>query len=80
MLASLLVVGLFSIWPTRETRQPEYSDELPSVDERLAASLDAANEALADIGARLAREDLTAFETHGRFIDSRYKDDEAIKG
>jgi hypothetical protein len=165
MLASLLVVGLFSVWPTRAVKRPEYSDELPTravvqqldtylvrrrpalpapaaskldaisaqlpllesrlgqvdlldplaqdarrlmgkhlpelidryeripeayrkerdgegltVDERLAAGLDAANEALSDIGAKLAKEDLTAFETHGRFIESRYKDDEAFKG
>jgi len=45
-----------------------------TVDERLAASLDAANAALADIGARLAKDDVDAFQTHGRFIESRYKD------
>jgi hypothetical protein len=45
-----------------------------SVDERLAASLDAAREALDDIAARLAQTDRDAFETQGRFIESRYKD------
>ncbi|MDT9597442.1 hypothetical protein [Sphingosinicella rhizophila] len=45
-----------------------------TVDERLVASLDAARSALDDIGARLTREDLDAFETQGRFIESRYKD------
>lgn len=44
-----------------------------TVDERLLAGLGAAREALDDIGARLARDDLTAFETQGRFIESRYK-------
>jgi hypothetical protein len=51
-----------------------------TVDERLAAGLQAANEALSDIGAKLAKEDLSAFETQGRFIESRYKDEETFKG
>jgi len=45
-----------------------------TVDERLLAGLDAANSALGDLGRRLAHEDLTAFETKGRFIESRYRD------
>jgi hypothetical protein len=45
-----------------------------TVDERLVASLDAASAALGDIGARLAHGDRQAFETQGRFIESRYKD------
>jgi hypothetical protein len=45
-----------------------------TVDERLVASLDAARAALSDIGAKLVREDRDAFETQGRFIESRYKD------
>lgn len=45
-----------------------------SVDERLAASLGAASEALSDIGSRLARQDRDAFEVQGRFIESRYRD------
>jgi hypothetical protein len=45
-----------------------------TVDERLVASLDAARTALDDIGARLHKQDLDAFETQGRFIESRYKD------
>ena len=45
-----------------------------TVEQRLVAGLDAAREALDDIGAKLARDDLTAFETQGRFIESRYKD------
>jgi hypothetical protein len=50
-----------------------------TVDERLVAGLDAAREALDDIGTKLAREDLTAFETQGRFIESRYKDSKEFK-
>ena len=45
-----------------------------TVDERLVAGLDAAREALKDIGARLSKQDIDAFETQGRFIESRYKD------
>jgi hypothetical protein len=45
-----------------------------SVDERLVASLDAAREALDDLGAKLVQQDRDAFETQGRFIESRYKD------
>ncbi|HYG29044.1 MAG TPA: hypothetical protein VD887_02400 [Allosphingosinicella sp.] len=51
-----------------------------TVDERLAASLRAANEALDDIGSRLARQDRDAFETQGRFIESRYKDPSGFEG
>ena len=51
-----------------------------TVDERLVAGLDAANTALGEIGAKLAREDLSAFETQGRFIESRYKDGAGLKG
>jgi hypothetical protein len=49
-----------------------------TVDERLVAGLDAAKEALDDIGRRLTRDDLNAFETQGRFIESRYKDGEEL--
>ena len=51
-----------------------------SVDERLVTSLDAAREALDDIGQRLAQGDVSAFETQGRFIESRYKDGADFKG
>ncbi|MBA3676557.1 MAG: hypothetical protein H0W74_04045 [Sphingosinicella sp.] len=50
-----------------------------TIDERLIVSLDAAHEALNEIGGKLAREDMNAFETQGRFIESRYKDSEGIK-
>ncbi len=48
-----------------------------TVDQRLIAGLDAARTALDDLGRKLAHEDLTAFETKGRFIESRYKDGES---
>ncbi|HEV2043393.1 MAG TPA: hypothetical protein VGR05_01820 [Sphingomicrobium sp.] len=43
-------------------------------DQRLVEALAAGREALSDISDRLAKGDLAAFETHGRFIESRYKD------
>jgi hypothetical protein len=51
-----------------------------TVDERLVASLDAAQVALGEIGAKLAKEDVNAFETKGRFIESRYRDPGAVQG
>jgi hypothetical protein len=51
-----------------------------TVDQRLVQGLGAAKTALDDLGRKLAHEDLNAFETQGRFIESRYKDGEdAIK-
>jgi hypothetical protein len=50
-----------------------------TVDERLIQGLDAANSALDDLGRKLAREDMAAFETQGRFIESRYRDDGAVR-
>ncbi len=47
-----------------------------SVEERLLSGLGAARSAIDDIGARLAQGDLSAFETQGRFIESRYRDGE----
>jgi hypothetical protein len=51
-----------------------------SVDERLVSGLEAARQALDDIGAKLAREDLDAFSTQGRFIETRYKDGGPAQG
>jgi hypothetical protein len=51
-----------------------------TVDQRLVQGLDAAGTALDDLGRKLAHEDMAAFETQGRFIESRYKEDEALKG
>jgi hypothetical protein len=58
----------------------ERDSEGLTVDERLAAGLDAASEALDDLGRRMAREDLNAFETQGRFIESRYKEPGSFEG
>lgn len=51
-----------------------------TADDRLVQSLGAARSALDDLSRKLAHEDLTAFQTQGRFIESRYKDDGAIEG
>lgn len=51
-----------------------------TADQRLVASLDAAGKALSDIGDKLVQGDRQAFETHGRFIESRYKDDGGPRG
>ena len=51
-----------------------------TVDDRLVAGLDAARQALEEIGSKLAREDVDAFNTQGRFIESRYRDGAAFKG
>jgi hypothetical protein len=45
-----------------------------TVDERLLGSLDAAKSAIDEICSKLTHGDRQAFETHGRFIESRYKD------
>jgi hypothetical protein len=45
-----------------------------SVDERLVEALAAGRVALKDITEKLARNDLAAFETQGRFIQTRYTD------
>ena len=49
-----------------------------TVDPRLVASLEAARTALDVIGAKLAQGDRDAFETQGRFIESRYKDTDGV--
>ena len=58
----------------------ERDGEGMTVDDRLVAGLDAARHALDDLGGKLAREDLDAFATQGRFIENRYKDGAAFKG
>lgn len=45
-----------------------------SVDERLTEALQAGRVALNDISEKLARNDMAAFETQGRFIQSRYSE------
>jgi hypothetical protein len=46
-----------------------------TVDQRLVEALGASRVALSEIGERLAKADLMAFETQGRFIKSRYGDE-----
>jgi hypothetical protein len=46
-----------------------------SVDQRLVAGLDAAHHAIDDLSRQLARQDVDAFETQGRFLESRYRDE-----
>lgn len=46
-----------------------------SVDQRLVEALGAGRQALNDINERLAKQDMMAFETQGRFIKSRYGED-----
>jgi hypothetical protein len=50
----------------------ERDGEDKTVDERLVEGLAAGRAALADISEQLARADMAAFETQGRFIQSRY--------
>jgi hypothetical protein len=50
----------------------ERDGEDKTVDERLVEGLAAGRAALADISERLARADVAALETQGRFIQSRY--------
>jgi len=45
-----------------------------SVDDRLVEALAAGRQALTEISEKLARADLAAFETQGRFIQSRYSE------
>jgi hypothetical protein len=50
----------------------ERDGEGKTVDERLVESLAAARAALGEVSQQLARADMAAFETQGRFIKSRY--------
>jgi len=53
----------------------ETDGEGMTVDERLVEGLHAGRVALGEISERLARADVAAFETQGRFIKSRYSDE-----
>ena len=53
----------------------EQDGEGKTVDERLVEGLAAGRSALADISEQLARSDMAALETQGRFIKSRYGSD-----
>ena len=53
----------------------ERDGEDKTVDERLVEGLAAGRAALSDISEKLARADMAAFETQGRFIQTRYGDE-----
>jgi hypothetical protein len=53
----------------------EQDGEGKTVDERLVEGLAAGRKAITDISEQLARADMAAFETQGRFITSRYGED-----
>ena len=50
----------------------EHDGEGVTVNERLVEGLAAGRLALSEISQKLARSDVAALETHGRFIKSRY--------
>ena len=50
----------------------DYDGEGLSIDDRLVEGLNAGKQALAEISEKLAKADMIAFETQGRFIQSRY--------
>ena len=58
----------------------EKDGEGKSVDERLIEGLAAGRSALAEASEQLARADLAAFETQGRFIQSKYGDTPQLGG
>ena len=57
------------------TYREQVDGEGATVDQRLVEALAAGRQALTEISEKLARADMAAFETQGRFIQSRYKDD-----
>ena len=78
-LMSLHLPGLidrYSHVPIAYRGEPD--GEGKTADERLVEALSASRAALADISEKLARADMAAFETQGRFIQSRYGADEPV--
>src|SRR6478735_943803 len=57
-----------------QSHRGEQDGEGVTVDARLVEALAAGRQALSEISDNLARGDLAAFETQGRFIQSRYQD------
>jgi hypothetical protein len=75
-LMSLHLPGLIDRYrQVPEGFRGERDGEGISVDERLVEGLAAGRGALAEITEKLARSDVRAFETQGRFIQSRYGDE-----
>ena len=75
-LMSIHLPGLIDRYmhvPTAFRREPD--GEGKTADERLVEALGAGRSALREISEKLARADMAAFETQGRFIQSRYADD-----
>ena len=58
----------------------EEDGEGKTVDQRLVESLAAARAALGEVSEQLARQDMAAFETQGRFIKARYGDESQLSG
>jgi len=58
----------------------ERDGEDKTVDQRLVEGLAASRSALADVSERLARADVAALETQGRFIQSRYGNEQIESG
>ena len=78
-LMSIHLPGLIERYtrvPTAFRKEPDGEGKTP--DERLVEALAAGRSALHDISENLARADMAAFETQGRFIKSRYADDEPV--
>ena len=78
-LMSIHLPGLIERYarvPTAFRKEPDGEGKTP--DERLVEALAAGRSALHDISENLARADMAAFETQGRFIQSRYADDEPV--
>jgi hypothetical protein len=74
-LMSIHLPGLIDRYGNVPTAyRKEQDGEGKTVDERLVESLAAARSALDEVSEQLARQDLAAFETQGRFIKSRYGD------
>ena len=72
-LMSLHLPGLIDRYrQVPESFRSEADGNGVSVDERLVEGLAAGRAALAEISEKLARADMNAFETQGRFIKSRY--------
>lgn len=51
-----------------------------SVDDRLVVGLDAARTAIDDLGRQLSRQSVDDFQTQGRFLESRYRENELGSG
>ena len=72
-LMSLHLPGLIDRYVQVPTAYRTQQDgEGKTADERLVEALAAGRAAIGDISATLARADMAALETHGRFIESRY--------